>query len=72
MAEARATFILRLWREPSTPAGEWYSQIECLPTGPVRHFANLLASFNYIQAQLAGLEQGEKRYESPTIVDNDF
>jgi hypothetical protein len=54
--ELRATFIVRLWREPGTPPGTWCGEVYHVQAGQTARGAAVRALFDYIQAQLALLQ----------------
>jgi hypothetical protein len=56
-SETRATFILRLSREHSAPAGEWHGEVLHVQTGEVRRTAAAPALFNFVCARLEELER---------------
>ncbi|MCI0579852.1 MAG: hypothetical protein L0332_05595 [Chloroflexi bacterium] len=57
-SELRATFILRLWRERSAPAGEWRGEVEYVQPAYIARFGDRAALFAFIWSQLAELEKG--------------
>jgi hypothetical protein len=47
-----ATFVVRLWKEPSTGDGPWRGQVTHLQSGEVRYFAELDRALAFIQDHL--------------------
>lgn len=54
--ELQATFIVRLRREPGTPAGEWRGEVEHVQSGGLARFADQAALSAFVSSQLAELE----------------
>lgn len=59
--DMRATFILRLWREPEAPAGEWRGELVHVQSRRTERTADVAAIFTVVQAELAHLEQQDTR-----------
>lgn len=54
--ELQATFIVRLRREPGTPAGEWRGEVEHVQSGGLARFADQAALSVFLTSRLAELE----------------
>ena len=55
--EMRVTFILRLWREPDAPAGEWRGEVVHVQAGRTARTGDLAAIFAVIRGELTHLER---------------
>jgi hypothetical protein len=64
-SETRATFILRLSRERSAPAGEWRGEVLHIQAGQTVHAVGARALFDFVCAQLADLEGGAGQNQPP-------
>jgi hypothetical protein len=61
--ELQATFVVRLRREPGTPAGEWRGEVEHVQSASLTHFADQDALLAFVSSRLAEAErQHEIRY----------
>ena len=54
--DQQATFIVRLRREPGTPAGEWRGEVEHVQSARLARFADHAALSTFVWSQLAELE----------------
>jgi hypothetical protein len=53
----RATFILRLWHEPGTPAGEWRVELEHVQSARIVRFADPALLLAFVRSWLGELER---------------
>jgi len=63
--ELRVTFILRLWREPEAPAGEWRGEVVHVQAERTERTADVAALFAFIQNELA---QMERQHSAPDVL----
>jgi hypothetical protein len=55
--ELQATFVVRLRREPGTPAGEWRGEVEHVQSASLTRFADRDALLAFVSARLAEAER---------------
>jgi hypothetical protein len=54
--DQQATFIVRLRREPGTPAGEWRGEVEHVQSARLVRFADQAVLSTFVWSQLAEVE----------------
>ena len=66
MSIRRATFVLRLWREPGAPSGHWQGEVEHLQAGHAARAADEKALFEFIRSELAEMENSAANPDLPS------